>query len=386
MLFMMRNPVQHYHWGTKDFIPNLLKKEVDGSPWAEYWLGSHHKAPSELFYDGYWEKLDSLIRKHQENLLGETLWKKYQDLPFLLKILSIDSPLSLQVHPSREQAKKGFHRENELGVGLDSPQRSYKDLNHKPELLFALGDFWALRGFLPMDQIQENFHWTSREFKEHLRVISTYPGKEQHSSFFRWFMELDSKEEERLLDDSQNIPEHWPEKIWVEHLKQKYPGDISALSPLFLNLIHLKEHEAICQESGEIHAYLRGNGIEIMANSDNVLRAGLTNKHMDVDELLKIGNYHALKPSYCDSRDMTQMGTQDDYSLVHWEGNGVVELGPIIGPRILLVMQGEAIVSQGDRTFELTAGQSVFSSGDCSGIRVKGRNASIFWGQWGINR
>jgi len=217
-------------------------------------------------------------------------------LPFLFKVLASAKPLSIQAHPNRAQARQGFARENELGIPLDAPNRNYKDDNHKPEIICALTPFWALIGFRKIEEMIDLLERLQiHSLEKEIDILRAQPNSAGLKDFFRAVMTLDkqSKEEavgEALVSAEARADED-PVSSWMIKLHQEYPGDIGVLSTVLLNLIRLEPGDALYQSAGELHAYLEGVGMELMANSDNVLRGGLTPKHVDVPELLNTLNF-----------------------------------------------------------------------------------------------
>ena len=213
------------------------------------------------------------------------------ELPFLLKVLAAAEPLSIQAHPSHEQARRGWARENAEGVPVDAPRRNYRDPNHKPELVSALTPFTALKGFRPLDEIARNLEPVARpEIAPELGRLAREQTPLALRALFARLMTLDPEEQAPVLKRAtgeaarrRKTDRAWE---WVARLMTHYPGDVSVLSPLYLNLVTLAPGEALFLPAGELHAYLEGTALEIMANSDNVLRGGLTPKHVDVPELL----------------------------------------------------------------------------------------------------
>ena len=297
--------VQHYPWGDPDAIPAILGKEnLASRPFAELWAGAHPDLPAIALIDGVRAPLDQLIAEAPVEVLGERVAKRFgSELPFLLKILAAAKPLSIQAHPNDAQARAGFERENRAGLPLNAPTRNYHDAHHKPELLVALSDFYTLRGFRPVDEIAE--------------TLASTPELAQLSAYFRaqggrlpdlyaHVMHLDtaavnallSPLVERLRREDRHQPfgpdtcPHWLLRADAT-FSVEGRRDPGLFSVLFLNLVHLRPGQAVYLPSGELHAYLRGVGVELMANSNNVLRGGLTSKHVDVDELLRTLSFRA---------------------------------------------------------------------------------------------
>ncbi len=295
---LLKNVVQEYAWGSYTAIPELLGHDAPAStPQAELWMGAHPKAPSMVKCDGVWRSLLELISKNPQDILGEKVAEKFDNrLPYLFKVLAAAKPLSIQAHPSRVQAKEGFERENRLGIPLDAYRRSYKDDNHKPECICAMTDFWALNGFRKISGILSLMDKISPPgLKTSLDLLREQPDSMGLKNFFQALMTLDGKQQEEIIADAiknvQNFADDDPAYQWMINLHKEYPKDIGVFSPIMLNLVCLKPGEAMFLPSGELHAYLDGVGIELMANSDNVLRGGLTPKYIDVQELLNVLNF-----------------------------------------------------------------------------------------------
>jgi mannose-6-phosphate isomerase len=252
--------VQHYAWGDPTFIPRLLNIEPDGRPYAELWFGTHHGGPSSIAHDG---PLESACGR----------------LPYMLKVLAAAEPLSLQTHPSRQQAEDGFAREDRDGPVVDARTRIYRDPYPKPELLCALTPFDALCGFRPLEATMELLLHIGAD---HLIDELTRHGLAATvADLYRGKLDLTP-----TIDACRGRDE--PEAQLVEELALQWRGDPSVVLTLLLNRVMLEPGEAIFLDPGNLHAYLRGAGVEVMGASDNVVRGGLTSKHVDVDELLSV--------------------------------------------------------------------------------------------------
>ena len=299
---VLKNAIQNYSWGSETAIAELLGvKPAAGRPEAELWMGAHPKAPSLVKENGQWVSLEVLIEEHPAEILGESVAEKFDGrLPFLFKVLAAARPLSLQAHPSLEQARQGYDRENRLGIPLDAANRNYKDDNHKPECICALTPFTAMSGFREIDQTLALMDQMAlKGLRTLLMQLREQPNASGLKAFFRSLMSLpdDVKHEvtTEAVAKAQPMGKSDPALSWVVALAEAYPGDIGILSPLFLNLVELQPGEAVALPAGQLHAYLEGVGIELMANSDNVLRGGLTPKHVDVPELLDVLHFAPLK-------------------------------------------------------------------------------------------
>jgi mannose-6-phosphate isomerase len=292
---LLKNPVQEYVWGSKTFIPELLgEASPSASPRAEMWMGVHPKGISKVHWDGAWITLPHLIQRDPENILGKEVAKKFSNrLPFLFKILAAAMPLSIQAHPDLPQARQGFAKENRLRIPLDAPTRNYRDGNHKPEILCALTPFDALKGFRKVDEILAFFERCPiPSLTAQIRLLGRDKTARGLAGLFSTLLALGAEDRKRaiseLMTGAESMASSDPVFTWVIRLHQCFSDDIGVFAPLLLNLIHLEPGEAIYIDSGELHSYLEGAGVELMANSDNVIRAGLTSKHADVPELIRI--------------------------------------------------------------------------------------------------
>ena len=289
----LENPVQHYAWGSRTAIPELLGlPSPAGEPWAELWMGAHAVGTSRIRAREGSEPLAAYIARDPEAVLGGAVAQHFAGaLPFLFKVLAAAAPLSIQAHPSLAQARDGFARESRAGIALDAPERCYRDANHKPELICALTPFHALNRFREPREIADRFAALGEPaIAAAVAALQARADRDGVAAFFAALWTLAEPARRALVaravawargraDDSA--------ARWVGALAAAYPGDIGVVAPLLLNVVELAPGEAMFLPAGELHSYLEGTGIEIMANSDNVLRGGLTAKHVDVAELLR---------------------------------------------------------------------------------------------------
>jgi len=347
--------VRHYAWGSRTALAELTGRPLPTEhPEAEMWFGAHPAAPSVVSGDS--RTLLDVISGDPEGQLGAD--RSGDRLPFLIKLLAADQALSLQAHPTKQQAEEGFARENAEGVPLGASQRNYKDDNHKPELLVALTRFEALAGFRPLDRTRELLgalavpdlaHTTavlgSGDDAEDLRALVT-TWLTLPAATKRELVAVTAPECRRLTAqvDAGEAPE-WmrgPARVAGE-LAEQYPGDSGVLISLLLNHVVLEPGQALYLAAGKLHAYLGGTGVEIMANSDNVLRGGLTTKHIDVPELMRVMDFAPVIDPVC-PRDAD--GRFDvpvpDFALREVD-NG--QVAPVAGPAVVLVGAGGAELS-----------------------------------------
>jgi len=290
----IQGKIQHYQWGGTAFIPKLINQpNPQNQPCAEYWLGTHPCAPATLCDAGFSEGSPESARLLSEYLSRE----KLPELQFLLKVLDVRDMLSIQVHPTKEQARQGYARENAAKIALDARDRNYKDESDKPELAVALSDFWLLHGLR-----QESDIIAQLSEMAYLAPLHEVIAAQGLRAGFSFALQRDSVEvvemHEALCDDV--LAGRWEKhqiQFWMQRWLHDNPDErLGLLTLFFLNLVRLRQGEAIFQPAGLLHAYLEGQTIELMANSDNVLRAGLTPKHIDVPELMAVCQFVSSAP------------------------------------------------------------------------------------------
>jgi mannose-6-phosphate isomerase len=298
-MFPLDNRVQPYAWGSTTAIAELLgNPSPSPHPQAELWMGAHPSAPSGVRRGEASESLLDVIQAAPDEQLGPAVVARFGPrLPFLFKVLAAEAPLSLQAHPNIDQARQGFEREERANIALNASHRNYKDASHKPELICALGPFEALSGFRRASDTLRLFGELSiGPLEPGVAMLSQHPDARGTKAFFSWLMGVEGDSRATLVAATVASCRRRAEAEgafraecrWAVRLAAAYPGDIGVIVALLLNLVTLQEGQAMYLPAGNLHAYLHGVGIEIMANSDNVLRGGLTPKHVDVDELLRV--------------------------------------------------------------------------------------------------
>ncbi|ELV8626004.1 mannose-6-phosphate isomerase, class I [Vibrio cidicii] len=294
--FKMDNKIQNYDWGSRTAIQDLFGFANQAQqPQAEVWMGTHPNGCSMVKQGSTHVSLSELIKQDPSAFLSQSTAKTFGDLPFLFKILAADKALSIQVHPNKQDAELGYAKEQEQGVPLSAFNRNYKDANHKPELVYALTEYQAMNGFRPFDEIIAEFRLCNiPEINGYLEQFERNPNQDGLCHFF---VEILSMKDARKLNAVDHLLSYAamnqarPVYALILDLAEQYPNDVGLFAPLLLNVITLKPGEAMFLCARTPHAYIKGTGLEIMANSDNVLRAGLTPKHMDVEELVKCTDF-----------------------------------------------------------------------------------------------
>lgn len=299
--FLMSNTIQNYAWGSIDSFSQLFDiANPQQQPQAELWMGAHPNGCSQVDYQGQKIRLSDLIASDPAHFLSANTAQTFGELPYLFKILAAEQALSIQVHPSKSEAEQGFAKENAAQIPLTAANRNYKDPNHKPELVYALTDYQAMNGFRPINEIVEHFQRlaieTLQPLLEHLQQQQTEVGLK---SFFTELLSFSGSEKQVAIEQLIAYAHRHQEQALFQlilTLAETYPHDIGLFAPLILNVLTLKPGQAMYLDARTPHAYLKGTGLEIMANSDNVLRAGLTPKHIDIIELAKCTRF-AEKPA-----------------------------------------------------------------------------------------
>ncbi|MDM7831777.1 mannose-6-phosphate isomerase, class I [Cellulomonas edaphi] len=373
-MYRLTPATQHYDWGSTTAIQDVLRTVPDGLPLAEAWFGAHPSAPAQVV-DG--PTLDELIAADPQVALGEGVATRFgAHLPYLLKLIAADAPLSLQVHPDIARARAGFAAEDAAGVPLLAPERSYKDANHKPELVYALTRFDAMVGFRAPRRAAELLAGLDDPLAGQLRdILVADPTSAGVRAAFTWLLNPESRPGAvevaafaaacaRRLEDGSPSPRT---DRTVMRLAAAYPGDPGAVTSVLLNPVTLRPGEALFVPAGTVHAYLGGLAVEIMANSDNVLRAGLTSKHVDTLELLATLDTVAAPPiRIAPERVFTSTeifyAPVDDFelSVTRLTDEGTTRI-PGRGPRVLVCIEGEVEVhGEHDGTLVLERGQAAF--------------------------
>ncbi len=373
-MYRLDNSTRRYSWGSRHVLAELLGRPVPSpEPEAELWLGAHSGAPSRLVgEDGSRVSLRTAIEQRPAELLGTACLEAFgPELPFLLKVLAVEDPLSLQVHPDRARAAAGYAAEQAAALDVDDPQRMYRDTNHKPELICALTPFDALCGFRPVPEILA--------ILDELAIPALKPAAERlarsgAAPALRALLVaiLDGPDPEAGVNCARDaVREHREDSSWADSydllldLTERFPGDPGTVVSLLLNHVRLRPGDAMYLPPGRLHAYLHGVGVEVMACSDNVLRGGLTSKHVDVAELLAAAELRAGPAAVITPHtDRSGWGRYPvpiaDFELARIRLTGDAAPSEHVGPQILICLDGSVGVRRGECQLTLARGESVY--------------------------
>jgi len=368
-MWQMTNAVRHYPWGSHTVIPELLGQPSPADePHAELWMGAHPGQPSVLS-DG--RALDKAIATEPEAMLGAAVRERFGDrLPFLMKVLAADAPLSLQAHPTTAQAEVGFAAEEAAGIPHDDPTRTFKDPFHKPEILLAITPVEALCGFRP---VEESLHCLAKlQLPELMPTIAALARGGLRAAIPQ-LLALSARRRDSLVRAvatraASFVAAHDPEFIntyrWAANLAETYPGDPGVVISLMCNHLTVAPGEAVFLPAGNLHAYLSGAGVEVMASSDNVLRGGLTTKHVDLAALIEVldftdGKVPVIRP-VLGPGGLRYPTPVEDFDLTRAQVDRDPGVLTTAGPQVVLCTEGTAVLSGASGEIELAQGESAF--------------------------
>lgn len=382
------NSVQNYAWGSKTALTELYGiANPDQQPMAELWMGAHPKSSSKIDVHGEVKSLRDVIDGDKAAWLGDAVNQRFGELPFLFKVLCAAQPLSIQVHPNKQASEIGFAKENAAGIPIDAAERNYKDPNHKPELVFALTPFLAMNAFREFSEIVSllqpvaGAHTAIAHFLEN-------PNAEGLSQLFASLLNMQGEEKAHALAVLAAALNSQQGEPWetIRLIAQFYPDDSGLFSPLLLNVVKLNPGEAMFLFAETPHAYLQGVALEVMANSDNVLRAGLTPKYIDIPELVANVKFEA-KPAAELLTQPVKNGAELDFPIpvddfafaLHDLSRNETAIAQQ-SAAILFCVEGEAVLSQGEQRLVLKPGESAIISASEPPVRVSGvgRLARVF--------
>lgn len=368
-MLKLTGKIQDYAWGDTSSIADLQDRTPSGQLEAEAWFGAHPSAPSATD-EG---PLDEVIAADPQGTVGEA-----GRLPFLVKLLAAARPLSIQAHPSIEQAREGFAREDAAGIPRDAAHRNYKDANHKPEILIALTPFRAMAGFQPLEKtvalLDELAVPELADVRAMLDDGSVAVDKRLRSVLSGW-LQLEDPEPvvDAVLERAAELDS--PVARNLVFIGEAFPGDVGVLAALLLHHVELRPGQALFLPAGNVHAYLSGFGVEVMANSDNVLRGGLTSKHIDVDELENIVVFSPIDDPVLVSEvsgNRTDFPVPvDDFAVTRFEGEGSAS---VAGPAIVLAVAGEVQLGE----LVLSSGEAAFVAANDGEVEAQFSSADFF--------
>ncbi|TXU41233.1 mannose-6-phosphate isomerase [Enterobacter roggenkampii] len=383
------NSVQNYAWGSKTALTDLYGiANPNNLPMAELWMGAHPKSSSKIEdASGQARSLRDVIDADKAALLGDKVAQRFGELPFLFKVLCADQPLSIQVHPNKQASEIGFAKENAAGIPLDAAERNYKDPNHKPELVFALTPFLAMNAFREFSEIISLLQPVAGANNAIAHFLEN-PNAEALSQLFASLLNMQGEEKSHALAVLKAALESQQGEPWetIRLIAQFYPDDSGLFSPLLLNVVKLNPGEAMFLFAEPPHAYLQGVALEVMANSDNVLRAGLTPKYIDIPELVANVKFVA-KPAAELLTQPVKNGAELDFPIpvedFAFSLHDLSQTETTIAQEsaaILFCVEGEATLHKGEQHLVLKPGESAFVAANESPVSVSGtgRLARVF--------
>ncbi|MDT8953433.1 mannose-6-phosphate isomerase, class I [Aeromonas caviae] len=373
MIFKLTNVIQNYAWGSRTALNTLFGFDnPNNEPQAELWMGAHPSGGSHL--GALDVSLADYVAKEPTRVLGNYTATRYGELPYLFKILAADTPLSIQVHPNKRNSELGFERENAQGIELTAANRNYKDPNHKPELVYAISVYKAMNGFRPFDDILALLaEIPMPALASEVEAFKLSPNADGLKSLFTTLLTLEGDKQQQVL--AQLTDSYGRADVSVmtkqaleysEHFSKLYPGDNGLLAPLILNVVELQPGEAMFLHAETPHAYVQGTALEVMASSDNVLRAGLTPKHIDVKELVANTCFEPIPPSHLLTEPLKREGylhfpvPVDDFRFDVLDASDAKKRVFVRSAEVVFCIEGEVTVNSHHKQVTLQPGESVF--------------------------
>ena len=371
-MFKLKNQIKNYAWGSKTSFSELFGIEnPTNEPQAEVWMGAHPGGCSR--HEESNDFLSNIIERDKSATLGSYTANRFGELPYLFKVLAAHTPLSIQVHPNKRKSELGFARENEQGIELNDPSRNYKDPNHKPELVYALTHYKAMNGFRPIEQIIFLFDELAiGELQQEVFFLKQAPNSSGLERFFSSIMRLNEERKGKVLyqlEKVYNKPVVSMVREAIEYsqaFKKQYDGDIGLLAPFLLNTVELAPGEAMFLFAETPHAYVQGTALEIMASSDNVLRAGLTPKHIDIPELIDNVVFNPINPENLKMLPVIKGSKEhypvpvDDFEFDILHAKATKQEQYVRSAEILFCVDSNIVVESNGKAVELSPGESVF--------------------------
>ncbi len=388
-IYKMENPIKDYPWGSHTAINEFYNiSNINDQPQAEMWMGCHPNGSSQLI-DAENNKIniDDFIKQAPETVLGDA-FNKFGELPFLFKVLAADKPLSIQVHPSKIRAEEGYAAENLAGIPVSSPNRNFKDPNHKPELVFAVTPFNALNGFRPFNDIVELFNGlVLAPLQNEIAGFKKLPSGDTLRVLFEALLILEGEAKKAAIAELLTYAANQTSLVFetIKQLAAMYPDDMGIFSPLLLNVVKLNPGEAMFLYAETPHAYLQGLALEVMANSDNVLRAGLTPKYIDIDALISNIRFDVTEPENILMQPEVS-GNQAEYPIpvqdfsfsILTNESSLNENIHMTSASVLFCEHGQFEVACAQNAVTVEKGESVFVPASASAISVTG-SGRVMW-------
>lgn len=388
-IYKMENPIKDYPWGSHTAINEFYNiSNINDQPQAEMWMGCHPNGSSQLI-DAENNKIniDDFINQAPETVLGDA-FNKFGEIPFLFKVLAADKPLSIQVHPSKIRAEEGYVAENLAGIPVSSPNRNFKDPNHKPELVFAVTPFNALNGFRPFNDIVELFNGlVLAPLQNEIAGFKKLPSGDTLRVLFEALLILEGEAKKAAIAELLTYAANQTSLVFetIKQLAAVYPDDMGIFSPLLLNVVKLNPGEAMFLYAETPHAYLQGLALEVMANSDNVLRAGLTPKYIDIDALISNIRFDVTEPENILMQPEVS-GNQAEYPIpvqdfsfsILTNESSLNENIHMTSASVLFCEYGQFEVACAQNAVTVEKGESVFVPASASAISVTG-SGRVMW-------
>ena len=401
-VFRIEGAIQNYAWGGEMFIPSLMGlQNTDNEVFAEIWMGAHQRGSARMKVNGKEISLKDFIWGNP-NALGEKVIKKFgKRLPYLFKVLDVNKMLSIQSHPTKKAAEIGYSAEEKAGIPITAFNRNYKDDNHKPEVMVAMTEFWLLHGFKSLEAIEEVLK-SVPEFKMLLEYYQRILQKEVDKKLFYFYknlMEMSQKTVDEILQPlaerlnldfaakkiKKSSPDYWAALAFRDNMLEGGHFDRGVFSIYIFNLVCLQKGEGIFQDAGIPHAYLEGVNMELMANSDNVFRGGLTVKYVDVKELLKHMVFESVTPNILNGTEIEEgvkvyKTPAPDFELtrISLKGFQIYNCTEVKTPETLIVMEGEVVVQSENEEFRLERGGAFFATSGAEYKIVSEGRSEIF--------
>ena len=385
VIFKLDNVIQDYVWGSKTELIDLFGiSNPSNQAQAEIWMGSHPNGCSKVADSE--SLISDVIASAPGETLGEYTQHRFGHLPYLFKVLSAEKPLSIQVHPKLSRAREGFIRENAQGIPLNAANRNYKDNNHKPELVYALTFYKAMNGFRPIEEIISLFEQAQVvTLSAELEALKATPNEIGLQTFFTCVMNLNGERKESALAELKHGIERRVKTALareafdlIASFRKEYADDIGLFSPLMLNIVELAPGEAMFLHAETPHAYVKGTGLEIMGNSDNVLRAGLTPKYIDVPELIANTRFDSIPPEQI-KLDPVRMENKlgypipvDDFGFEVVTSDDYQREQFVRSAEILFCIEGEVTVISQNDSVVLKTGESIFVCNSAMSYKYQG--------------